>query len=141
METPIMNRNTAYHGIIENLPEKRGLVLQLISENKGITTQEISEKYFLPINEVSGRISELTKMCLIRSIGSRENRHTGYLNTVYQAITNKTLVVNLRNQKAQELIDKRDSLVNDYLLGMSELGKGILELEKRKIEKELRWVY
>ena len=42
--TSITNRNTAYHSILDNLPEKRKLIFELIKENGQCTAQELSEQ-------------------------------------------------------------------------------------------------
>ena len=140
MSIATQNRNRAYFEITEKLNKKCQLILELIKENKGITRQELSDKYCIPINEVSGRITELEKMCLIRAIGSSKNSVTNKFNTIYKAIHGERLIIEMRNQKAQELIDIRNGMVNDYILGMSPHTKALIENEKRKIEKELRLV-
>jgi len=140
MSLAIQNRNTSYFEITQKLNKKCQLILELIKENKGITRQELSDKYCIPINEVSGRITELEKMCLIHATGSRMNRFTNKLNTVYNPIYGERLIIEMRNQKAQELTDIKNGMVNDYILGMSSHTKALIENEKRKIEKELRLV-
>ena len=140
MSIATQNRNKAYFEITEKLNKKCQLILELIKENKGITRQELSDKYCIPINEVSGRITELEKMCLIHATRSSKNSITNKLNTVYEAIHGERLIIEMRNQKAQELIDIRNGMVNDYILGMSPHTKALIENEKRKIEKELRLV-
>ena len=140
MSIATQNRNKAYFEITEKLNKKCQLILELIKENKGITRQELSDKYCIPINEVSGRITELEKMCLIHATRSSKNSITNKLNTVYEAIRGERLIIEMRNQKAQELIDIRNAMVNDYILGMSPHTKALIENEKRKIEKELKLV-
>ena len=140
MSIATQNRNKAYFEITEKLNKKCQLILELIKENKGITRQELSDKYCIPINEVSGRITELEKMCLIHATRSSKNSITNKLNTVYEAIRGERLIIEMRNQKAQELIDIRNGMVNDYILGMSPHTKALIENEKRKIEKELKLV-
>ena len=136
----IQNRNDSYFEITQKLNKKCQLIFELIKENKGITRQELSDKYSIPINEVSGRITELEKMCLIHATGSLKNRVTNKLNTIYSVIHGERLIIEMRNQKAQELTDIKNGMVNDYILGMSPHTKALIENEKRKIEKELKLV-
>ena len=140
MSISIQNRNTAYFEILKKAPKKCQFILELIKENKGITSQELSTKYGIRINNVSGRITELEKMCLIKAVGSAKNLHTNKSNTIYVAIKDTDAIIERRNLRAQELVDIRDAMVNDYVLGMSPHVMSLIENEKRKIDKELAMV-
>ena len=140
MSIATQNRNNAYFEILETLPKKCQLILELIKENKGITRQELSDKYMIPINEVSGRITELEKMCLISAVGSSKNSTTNKSNTIYVAIKDLNTITNMRNERAQELIDENNSLINDFILLKSTLSKSILNKRIRKNKKELAMV-
>ena len=140
MSIAIQNRNTAYFEILKKAPKKCQFILELIKENKGITTQELSTKYGIRINNVSGRITELEKMCLIKAVGSAKNLHTNKSNTIYVAIKDLKTIIDMRNLKAQELIDENAALINDFILLKSTLSKVILNNRIRKNKKELAMV-
>ena len=134
------NRNAAYFSIIEKLSKKRKLIFQLIGENKEITAQELAEKYMLPINEVTGRITELKDMCLIVEFGSKENRWTNYNNTSYQVIKNENERIDLINKKFVEYRNAKDKLINDYNLKLSDLSKTLIQKEINKIQKKINYL-
>ena len=140
MSISIQNRNNAYFEILKKAPKKCQFILELIKENKGITTQELSTKYGIRINNVSGRITELEKMCLIKAVGSAKNLHTNKFNTIYVAIKDLKTITERRNLKAQELIDENAALINDFILLKSTLSKVILNNRIRKNKKELAMV-
>ena len=140
MSIAIQNRNTAYFEILKKAPKKCQFILELIKENKGITTQELSTKYGIRINNVSGRITELEKMCLIKAVGSAKNLYTNKSNTIYVAIKDTGAIIDMRNLKAQELIDENAALINDFILLKSTLSRVILNNRIRKNKKELAMV-
>ena len=138
--TSITNRNTAYHSILDNLPEKRKLIFELIKENGQCTAQELSEKYLLPINEITGRITELKDMCLIVEFGSKENRWTKQNNTSYQVIQKEDERIDLINKKFVEYRDAKDKLINDFNLNLSNTSKSLIKNEIRKIQKKINYL-
>jgi hypothetical protein len=133
------NRNTAYYSIIEKLPEKRKLIFELIQENKICTAQELAEKYMLPINEITGRITELKNMCLVVEHGSKENRWTKHNNTAYQVVS-KTDRIEIINKKFIEYRDSKDKLINDYNLNLSSLSKKLLKKEINKLQSKINYL-
>ena len=140
MSIAIKNRNTAYFEILKKAPKKCRFILELIKENKGITSQELSTKYGIRINNVSGRITELEKMCLIKAVGSAKNLHTNKSTTIYVAIKDLKTIIDMRNLKAQALIDENAALINDFILLKSTLSRFILNNRIRKNKKELAMV-
>ena len=63
--TSIQTRNQAYRNIASRIPAKRKRIYEIIvSHMHGITAQEISLRYNIPINQITGRITEL-KDCLL----------------------------------------------------------------------------
>lgn len=63
---------------IQDLSEKRAKVLSVISQTNGIALWEIAEKLGWPINCVSGRVTELQDLGLVRDSGKRgTNPHSG----------------------------------------------------------------
>ena len=132
-----INRNAAYHSIVDKLPEKRKLIFELIKENKQCTAQELSEKYLLPINEITGRITELKDFCLIVEIDSKDNRWTGCKNTTYQVIQTEDERINLINKKFVQYRDAKDKLINDYNLHLSDISKELLNKEIKKLQTKI----
>lgn len=133
----VSNRNEAYHSIIEKIPEKRKLIFELIKENNISTAQELSEKYLIPINEITGRITELKEMCLIKEFGSKENKWTKHNNTSYQVVGSDSERIDLINLKFVEYREIRDNLVNDSNLNLSHISKKLLRKELNSIQKKI----
>ncbi|CAL2091830.1 conserved hypothetical protein [Tenacibaculum sp. 190524A05c] len=137
METAINNRNEAFFSIIEKLPAKRQLVLELIKENVQITAQDLSEKYGKPINEITGRITELKKCFLVVECGHKFNRFTNYKNTLVRVVKSVNERIDLINQRFIELRQQEDDLVNDYNLNFSDLTKELILRKIKKIKSEI----
>jgi len=133
----IKNRNESYVNLLEKLPKKRQLIYQLISETPGITAQQISIKHFLPINEITGRITELKEMCLIEEWGESENQHSGQANTGYRAIKNRSEIINRINLKYAEIMGIKDALVSDYHNGLSVYTRNMIVKEIKKQDKRI----
>lgn len=68
----------AYKEIKDDLPEKRRMVLEAIrkKENEGATLFELVPILNKPINEISGRVTELARDGLIEEAGRRVNPST-----------------------------------------------------------------
>ncbi len=63
------NSLETYQAILSKLPERRAAVFSVIRDCGPITCQEIADLMGKPINEVSGRITELKKDDLILVCG------------------------------------------------------------------------
>ena len=65
----------AYKGIKNELPEKRKRILEAIGSagSKGATLFELVDITGQPVNEISGRVTELSKMGIIIGTGTRVN--------------------------------------------------------------------
>lgn len=137
MSLSIENRNNSFALVSEKLSKKRKMILSFIKENEPCTSQEIVDKYWLTINEVSGRITELKEMCLITEQGSKKNTHSKCLNTVYVSVKNEDERIDLINLKYQELIDNRDAIIRDYQKGISEFSRAVLDKEIKKIKGKI----
>jgi predicted transcriptional regulator len=63
----------AWESIQESLPESRRSVLRVIENagDHGITTFDTAEKLGWPINQVSGRITELNQVGIVTDSGRR----------------------------------------------------------------------
>ena len=132
VKTSIENRNNAYFQNIEKLSQRRKTVYKLIENYGQLTAQEIKEKMVLGINQVSGRISELQELFLIKSVASKINNRSNKKNTVW-SITTKNERNDLINAKYVELRNKRDILINDLNLKISKTSKYLLKKEINKI--------
>lgn len=79
------NRNATYIHIVGGLPEKRLAVYKSIEWFGFASIENICEQLSLPKNEVSGRITELKSLYLIREIGSEKSKKN-HTQTVYSII-------------------------------------------------------
>lgn len=75
----------AYREIKEVIPEKRKRVLKAIEVmgKHGATLFELVKYLNRPINEISGRVTELSKAGLIQDSGRRMNPSSGKASTVW----------------------------------------------------------
>lgn len=78
----------AYEKIKRSLPEKRSEILRLIEKRiqYGATLFELVRVAERPINEISGRVTELAAMGLIKDKGRRINPKTNKAATVWVAV-------------------------------------------------------
>lgn len=60
------NSIDTFNSILAQLPDRRAVVFSVIAEHGPITCQDIAERIGKPINEVSGRVTELKKADLVR---------------------------------------------------------------------------
>lgn len=134
--TAIQNRNEAFHINTEKLSLRRKTVYKIIKTYGLVSAQQIKDKMRLGVNQVSGRITELKEMFLIKEEGSVLNRNTNVRNTLY-AVTTKDEQVDLVNARYQELVDEKKSLENDYHLGVSEYGLEAIKNRIKKIDKKI----
>lgn len=79
----------SYDEIKNSLSERRASILELIqSSQNGLPLFEIVKLSGLPINSVSGRITELNDLGMIKDSGSRSvNPETGKKAIVWQSVT------------------------------------------------------
>ncbi len=113
------------------------MIFQIIYENATCSSWDVSEIYLIPINEVTGRITGLKNSCLIVEEGSKENRWTKRNNTLYRAVKSVDERIELINANFVLLRDKKDKLVNDFNMGLSNLTKEIIKKELDKINKQI----
>lgn len=85
----IENRNTSFHLLAEQLPDKRKRVFEVIENLNKPTAQQIADHLNIPINQVTGRIKELRDLKLVIECGSLWNSLTHRYNTRYT--TNETM--------------------------------------------------
>lgn len=137
MSNSIKNRNTAFSEIIGELSEKRKYIFQFIQANPNHTTQSIAEQLLLPINEVTGRITELKDACLIIESGSNTNSYTRKQNTTYIVVDDMDQRTDLINKRFVYYRDIIDKLENDSNLGISTLSKSIIKREILKYNRKI----
>lgn len=136
MGVAIQNRNDAYALNYEKLSKKRQIVYKLIALYGKASAQQIKERMQVGINQVSGRITELKKMCLIIEAGSVKNEKSNTNNTLYRRTT-KNEQINLINKRYQELINEQKELENDYYLGLSNYSLEVIKKRISGIKKEI----
>ena len=80
-----MAQKKSWIEIQENLGNIHRLVINTLSKHKnGLTNLELADKLNKPINEVTGRISELKRKKLVIENGTKINKNSGKLNTVFK---------------------------------------------------------
>ena len=138
MGNSIINRNRSYISITDKLPSKRKRVYEIILLHKsGITAQGISERYSVPINQITGRITELKEMCFIKEGGSELSPATGNRRTKWIAVTDPDEYINLSNLMYAELTHKKNMLVSDKILNLSNHTRDFIDREIRNIDKKI----
>jgi len=85
MSLSTQNRNVTYIDIVGGLPEKRKAVYQQIEFMGKASIEDISQNLVAGKNEVSGRITELKSLYLIREIGSEKSKKN-HIQTVYSIV-------------------------------------------------------
>lgn len=136
MNTAIHNRNEAFCKIINRLPEKRQKVFKLIEKNPNITAQELSLKTMLPINEITGRITELKNAYLIVETGSKRNRHSNKKNTAYRVVDSIDERIDLINKTFSNLQEKCRLLESDLKAELSYYSHSLIYREIGKIRSK-----
>ena len=136
MNNSITNRNISYFQIVDKLPQKRKTIFELIKRHEPCTAWELCSQSMLPVNEVSGRITELKRLFLVVECGKKENRFTGHFNTVYRKATEEERV-RLINAEFVRLRDVKDDLINGLNLGVIGVTKQIVLKELKKINKQI----
>ena len=139
--TSIQTRNQAYRNIATRIPAKRKRIYEIIISNKiGITAQQISDRYNIPINQITGRITELKDMCFIKEGHARYNGVTDNYNNSYNAVTDNDEFIELTNKKYVELVDKRSSLITDHFNNNSNHTNDFIKKEITKIERKIKQI-
>lgn len=138
MNTSTHNRNQAFVAIAAHLPEKRQRVFKMILEHPSITAQELAQKTMLPINEITGRITELKNAFLVVETGSKTNRHSNKKNTAYRVVHSVEERIDLINSAFVRLTEQRETLEDDCYLRISRLSLSLIQKEILKIKSKQR---
>jgi|SRR5690606_13360555 len=138
MNESIHNRNQAFGAISAHLPEKRRRVFELILQHPNITAQELAEKTMLPINEITGRITELKNAFLVVETGSKTNRHSNKKNTAYRAVNSVEERIDLITDALTRLHVQRWALESDSGLDISRYSFSLIQKEILKIKSKQR---
>ncbi len=131
------HRNEAFISIINDLPEKRLYIFNIIGRNPDITIQKISELTMKPINEISPRVTELKNSFLISETGYTENVYTRKKNTTHKVVENIEERKDLINAAYQMLVDKKSQLETDALRCNSKHTKELIRKEIQKIKSRI----
>ena len=132
------HRNEAFASIVNELPEKRQYIFNIIARNVDITIQKLSELTMKPINEISPRVTELKNSFLIAETGYTENVYTQKKNTTYKVVENLDERKDLIDAAYQMLIDKKAQLEIDSLKCNSKHTKELIRKEIQKIKERIR---
>lgn len=114
MKTSIQNRNYAYFQIVDSLCEKRREIYFLIQKHPNATAQFLAELTGKPINEITGRITELKNLFLIVQTGSAINRYTKKPNATYRVVNSLEERASLINSEFIALRNEKERLERDY---------------------------
>jgi hypothetical protein len=137
MENSILNRNTTYIKEKPKLSRKRQLILDVLKQfPKGLTSEEIVKLTRMPINQVSGRLSELKSMFYISGDGSKRCVHTKNYRTIWRVCNNDWRVFKT-NKAFVELRKQKDDLIRDKLRGVSTFTLELLKKEINKIDNKI----
>lgn len=151
MQTTLQTRNETYFKNIEKLSLRRKTVYNLIKKYGELTAQEITVKMvfiktvkkngkakrIFGINNVSGRLTELSNLFLIKSIGVKLNEKTQCPNTIWQ-ITTPDEQIDSVNKEYVKLTEQKDKLVNDYHLLLSDLSKDLIEKRVKVLNNKIK---
>mgnify|MGYP003145879633 CR=1 FL=1 len=134
------NRNRTYSIIVDNLPAKRQQIYQLILEEYPCSPQELIQKYSDNLKNISRnvamRFTELREYGYIIEYGTYIN-DTGHSCARYRP-TSKDERIEIINKKYQELVDKKNKLVEDLILDLSPLTKEMVVKEVNKIDNQVK---
>lgn len=134
-----LNRNQAYFQKVENLSLNRKTVFEMIKKNNPITAQELSIMLLWNINQISGRITELSEMFLIKATGTKLNSYSNCENTAWTVIANNQERVDLITAKFKELEQERNALEDDLSsFELSDFLKYEAKKRLKKINKSLK---
>lgn len=132
----IDNRNESFQGVVDRLPQRRKEVYELIKSNPNITIQEASEKLGKPINEVSGRFTELKENFLICESENKINGRSGFKNVSY-CVLKSEIAKELAVVELSSLMDKIDMIRFDSSRCQYWFVIDLLNSEAKKLESKL----
>jgi hypothetical protein len=134
MENSILNRNTTYIKEKPRLSRKRQLILDVLKQSStGLTSLDIVRLTKMPINQVSGRLSELKQMFYISGNGSMRSHYTGNYLTIWRVCNNDWRIYKT-NKAFVELRKQKDHLISDKYRGVSTYTLTLLKKEIKKID-------
>lgn len=137
------NRNATYINIVGGLPEKRLSVYQSIERLGFASIENICDQLDLPKNEVSGRITELKSLYLVKEVGSEKSKKN-HSQTVYSIVHESEreglMIESLHEEKRrfenlQFNLTKVTGFANDIIV--KEIDKTKSKISQ--IEKLLKW--
>lgn len=79
-------RNETYYKVLGSLIKSRKRVFEAITELGEATNNQIADHLGLKINQVTGRVTELQEMFLIKGTKSEKGKQTGFQHTVWATI-------------------------------------------------------
>jgi len=127
MKQTIINRNATYYELLPNLAQSRYRVVKALKQHQPCTCKQLSSKMRLPINMISGRMTELLNMGVIEIFGTEICTETKKPNTIYIMATGK-----------KEMKEPEISTAKKVKKIKKEITDLILSASKRKLtEKEI----
>lgn len=138
--TTIQNRNNAFFDKIDTLSDNRKQVYNIINAHGSLTAIAIASELLWSINQVSGRLTELAEMFLIKPNGSIVNNYSNCKNTVWTIVNSNDERINLINSKYAQLVNERDEITNDINLQLSIFTKETALKRIAKINKQIKYL-
>lgn len=134
----IQTRNQAYLEVLGSLPEKRRIVYQTIRLLGRATNKQIAEFLNWPINCVTGRVTELAKMFLVKSESKDDQTLTGYEHAIWQPVESVEEWEALMNRFIEQASQKVRLMEADLSQELSRESKSILEKEISRIKSRIK---
>ena len=129
-------RDTAYSTLVDKLSLRRKVVYQLIKKYGPISGEQIADKMRIRLNEVSGRITELSQLRLIKYAGSTQSTRSKLANSIYKVTIPaereeiiKVDIIRYRNQ----IEDLKFDLTGVF----SSFGEAVIRKEITRVENLL----
>lgn len=133
----IKNRNESYKRIVDELPDRQRYIYNALKFNPNLTATDITDLTGIPLNQVTGRITELKDAFVIIESGSKLNKNTGKQNTCYKTVDDIDERIVLINKSYSELTEAKTKLETDCKLGLSNLTKNIVLKEIKRIKSQI----
>jgi DNA-binding Lrp family transcriptional regulator len=115
-----ITRNEAYYSIIEKLPQKRKRIFELLKTYAPTSNYNLSKYTGIPINEITGRINELVKLGVVRTVNIETNKDTLKQNMVFDIVSEKNYTPKLKISR----IERQAMLISSiYLLDYNHVLK------------------
>lgn len=133
-------RNSVYQAIIDDLPEKRRIVFQAIKNIGKATIKDIQGLTKWPKNSISGRITELRQLFMIKPVATEDGNLKSDQYTVYEIVTNDQERLDMMRGWLRDAEEKQDNLSQDLNETISADGYRVISKDLEKLKDRIRKV-